>query len=192
VPVLDKKNLFHKILLSHLGDSVALGLRPFSFLTGWFMTYRNDAARDAAVLGRWRMLAEQRLEYLTQLFESGRWRRFYGEVAFLENIREAKVAVETWRSLSTGRAATEPVIRVSWPAPEREHRPRTTRPPLAMAPEPTKAPVAMESELLAADQPPGDEPVIDLPALERALGTAEEVLDLGSIEQRYPLLRNTL
>jgi hypothetical protein len=157
------------------------------------MTHRNDAARGADVLGRWRTLAEQRLEYLTELFESGRWRRFYGEVAFLENIREAKVAVETWRGLATGRAApAEPVIRVTWPVPEREHRPRTIKPPLAIAPEPVEVPVAMESELLAADQPPIEEPVIDLLALERALGTAEEVLDLGSIEQRYPLLRNTL
>ena len=32
------------------------------------MTYRKDAARDADVLGRWRMLAEQRLEYLTAAF----------------------------------------------------------------------------------------------------------------------------
>lgn len=153
------------------------------------MTHRNDAARDADVIGRWRMLAEQRLDYLTQLFESGRWRRFYGEVAFLENIREAKVAVETWRGLSSGRAAAEPVIRVTWPVPERELRPRPVEPPPAIAAEPE--PVAMEEELFAAEEVPA-EPVVDLLALERALGTAEEVLDPGSIEQRYPLLRNTL
>ena len=156
------------------------------------MTYRKDAARDADVLGRWRMLAEQRLNYLTQLFESGRWRRFYGEVAFLENIREAKVAVETWRGLSSGRAGAEPVIRVTWPVQEpqvRQLRARPAEPLVAIAPEPE--PIAMDDELFAAEETPAG-PVVDLFALERALGTAAEVLDQGPIEQRYPQLRNTL
>jgi uncharacterized repeat protein (TIGR03809 family) len=182
---------------SHIVDSVALGLRPFSFHTGWFMTHRNDAARDAEVIGRWRRLAEQRLDYLTQLFESGRWRRFYGEVAFLDNIREAKVAVETWRDLSAGRsAAAETVIRVTWPVPERGQRPRTVEPPLATAPEAIGIPAIAESKvpasnLTASDLPRAEAPVIDMLALERALGTTEKVLDQGTIEQRYPLLRNT-
>jgi hypothetical protein len=153
------------------------------------MTHRKDAARDADVLGRWRLLAEQRLDYLTQLFESGRWRRFYGEVAFLENIREAKVAVETWRGLSSGRAGAEPVIRVTWPVAERKLWARPAEPTVAIAPEPE--PIAMEDDLFAAEEAP-TEPVVDLFALERALGTAAEVLDQGPIEQRYPQLRNTL
>jgi uncharacterized repeat protein (TIGR03809 family) len=49
---------------------------------------------------RWFALAERRLEYLTELFETGRWRRFHSELAFVENIREAKAAVEIWRDLS--------------------------------------------------------------------------------------------
>src|SRR5262245_6234674 len=138
------------------------------------MTHRNDAARDADVLGRWRLLAEQRLEYLTELFESGRWRRFYGEVAFLENIREAKVAVETWRGLSARRAA-EPVVWVTWPVPERQLRLRLSEPPRAIAPEPIVIPIAMEPEFAVEDDAPATEPVVDLLALERALGTAEQV-----------------
>lgn len=59
----------------------------------------TDAMRGRAIVERWCVLAEQRLEYLTELFESGRWRRFFSEVAFLENIQEAKAAVETWRDL---------------------------------------------------------------------------------------------
>jgi uncharacterized repeat protein (TIGR03809 family) len=154
------------------------------------MTHRKDAARDADVLGRWRTLAEQRLDYLTQLFESGRWRRFYGEVAFLENIREAKVAVETWRGLSSGRGA-KPVIRVTWPVQERQVRPlRAVEPVVVIAPEPEPIELPLEDELFAAEEIAA-EPVVDLLALERALGTAAEVLDQGSIDQRYPLLRNT-
>lgn len=144
------------------------------------MTDRNDAAVDADVLGRWRMLAEQRLEYLTQLFESGRWRRYYGEVAFLEDISEAKLAVETWRKL-TARARAEPLIRVSWPA---QPRPRPV--------EPSRAPIEVPVAMVAAVEEASAGPVADLPALERALKTAEQVLDLGAIEQRYPLLRNAL
>ncbi|SFP07473.1 TIGR03809 family protein [Bradyrhizobium sp. Ghvi] len=36
------------------------------------------------------------------MFETGRWRRYHSELAFLENIQEAKRAVETWRALATG------------------------------------------------------------------------------------------
>ncbi len=143
------------------------------------MTHRNGAARSADVLGRWRELAEQRLEHLTELFESGRWRRYYGELAFLENIREAKVAVETWRGLSTPRVVAEPVIRVTWPAAE---APRW-RP---AAPAPIEVPAAAEASV---------EPAIDFLALERALDVpdeGEQVLDFAAIEQRYPLLRNAM
>ena len=64
------------------------------------MTHQLDVARGRDVVARWCALAEQRLEYLTELFETGRWRRFHSELAFLENIQEAKTAVETWRDLS--------------------------------------------------------------------------------------------
>jgi uncharacterized repeat protein (TIGR03809 family) len=68
------------------------------------MTHRNGVAdgRDHGldVGARWRDLAERRLEYLTELFESGRWRRYYSERAFLEDIHQAKAAVALWRNLS--------------------------------------------------------------------------------------------
>ena len=47
------------------------------------MTYRTDLARGRDIVARWCDLAEQRLEHLTELFESGRWRRYHSEVAFL-------------------------------------------------------------------------------------------------------------
>ena len=79
------------------------------------MTHRSDVARGRDVLARWCNLAEQRLEYLTELFETGRWRRFHSELAFLENIREAKAAVETWRDLSTREASPDnTAIDMSW------------------------------------------------------------------------------
>ncbi|MET4039498.1 putative repeat protein (TIGR03809 family) [Bradyrhizobium sp. RT6a] len=70
------------------------------------MTHRQEAVRDVAVgrdiAARWCALAEQRLVHLSEMFETGRWRRYHSEIAFLENIQEAKLAVQTWRALATG------------------------------------------------------------------------------------------
>jgi uncharacterized repeat protein (TIGR03809 family) len=150
------------------------------------MTHRNDAARGADVLGRWRVLAEQRLEHLTELFESGRWRRYHSEQTFLENIKEAKFAVETWRELSAPSAvSSRPVaaaqsilIRALAPAP-------------VVAPEPIDIPAVEEAMFVAADETPSA-PVVDMLALERALDAPELSVELAAIEQRYPVLRNRL
>ena len=69
------------------------------------MTDRLDVARGRDTVARWCALAEQRLEYLTELFETGRWRRFHSELSFLENIQEAKTAVAIWRDLSLHEAS---------------------------------------------------------------------------------------
>jgi hypothetical protein len=152
------------------------------------MTHRLDVAGSRDLAGRWCALAEQRLEYLTEMFESGRWRRFYSEVAFLENIREAKFAVETWRGLSTpelaqGIAAVELALSVpAAAAPMHISEPEL----LAIAPRPPE--ITGAQERVAADA----EPVIDMFALEQALDSPDSALDITAIERRYPLLRNTL
>jgi uncharacterized repeat protein (TIGR03809 family) len=70
------------------------------------MTLRKEAGQRAVesrdVAARWCALAEQRLEHLSEMFETGRWRRYHSELAFLENIQEAKRAVQTWRAIATG------------------------------------------------------------------------------------------
>jgi uncharacterized repeat protein (TIGR03809 family) len=79
------------------------------------MTQRFDAGlarrhvQDYAqhILDRWCRIAEQRLDYLIELYESGRWRRFHSEHAFMENILEAKAAVETWRALARREATPD-------------------------------------------------------------------------------------
>ena len=63
------------------------------------MTQRHAPVRGRDIIDRWCALAESRLDYLSELFESGRWRLFHTEADFLDNIREAKAAVETWRGL---------------------------------------------------------------------------------------------
>lgn len=75
------------------------------------MTQRYDAGRapDLAqdILNRWCVLAEQRLDFLIELYESGRWRRYHSENAFMDNLREAKAVVETWRALAQREATPD-------------------------------------------------------------------------------------
>ena len=152
-------------------------------------------ARGRDVVARWCDLAEQRLEHLTELFETGRWRRYHSEVAFLENIQEAKSAVETWRRLLTREASSDKsAIDMSWlsrigtpPRAEKlrgqpERRPQTVAIPV----EPLDVSMAAEPELVAADEAPSA-PAMDTPTLDDGY---EPTLD--EIAQRYPLLRNAL
>ncbi len=71
-------------------------------------------AESRDVVARWCALAEHRLEYLTELLETGRWRRFHTELAFLENIEEARTAVETWRGLAAREASRQNSVAISW------------------------------------------------------------------------------
>src|ERR1700731_1524729 len=87
------------------------------------MTHRLDVARGRDIVGRWCALAEQRLDHLTELFETGRWRRYHSELAFLENIQEAKAAVELWRDLvSREDSRDHSGIDGSWLGPTRPDR----------------------------------------------------------------------
>ena len=165
------------------------------------MTHRADVARGRDVVARWCNLAEQRLEYLTELFETGRWRRFHTELAFLENIQEAKIAVETWRDLSTREASRDnSAVDMSWLGHTQAALPRAERlrdqpdplpsPPVVIVAEPPPDVfLAAEPELVASDEAPSA-PVMDTPILEDAENGHELTLD--AIAQRYPLLRNAL
>src|SRR3977135_4687739 len=89
------------------------------------MTHRADVARGRDVIARWCALAEQGLEHLTELFDTGRWRRYHSELAFLENIQEAKAAVEIWRDLSLREASRDnSAVDVSWLGRSRGPLPR--------------------------------------------------------------------
>ena len=99
------------------------------------MTSSFDALRYQRALERWRVLAEQRLEHMTVLYESGRWRRYFSEEQFIGVIRETRTAVEAWRRI----------------VPEQERVAQL----FAMADE--RSPVATEPQLpafAAADQRP--------------------------------------
>ena len=165
------------------------------------MTYRQDVAHGRDVVARWCNLAEQRLEYLTELFETGRWRRFHSERAFLENIQEAKAAVETWRDLLSREASREEFV-LDFFAPGR------TRAPLPREVQPRRIGAFSLQPASFPDTPPQPvvamAPTIDASVIELdpvAAAIPEPALDsasvltldiIAAVQQRYPLLRNAL
>jgi len=180
------------------------------------MAHPADVARGRNIVARWCNLAEQRLEYLTELFETGRWRRYHTELEFLENIQEAKAAVETWRELLSREAAIDnTAIDMAWLG-----RRRTTPLPRDVGYRQPVAPLqpALVAQLqptpVAAKPPPvvtaprRDASADVLAALERQFGVAAEApsvpdapalddmsmpaLSLDTMKERYPLLRNAL
>ena len=157
------------------------------------MTHCLDAARGRDVVARWCALAERRLEYLTQLFETGRWRRYHSEMAFLENIQEAKSAVEIWRDLSLREASADNrAIDISWlgrtEAPlqrDQKLRDQLRQPAeISSEPEPSVSDLPVMADHIDSDEAPSA-PGID-GAEELTLGIA------AAVAERYPLLRNAL
>jgi len=150
------------------------------------MTHRFDAAHDPAVAARWCTLAEQRLEYLTELFQNGRWRRYYSHTAFIENIKEAKAMVAYWRALSIpGHVPDEPA-----PILIPELKPVAV--PEVVEPAPDEIHLDVASEAAPADEAAPTDEVDATPAPEVP---DEEVPDempstTDHMNDRYSLLRN--
>jgi uncharacterized repeat protein (TIGR03809 family) len=173
-------------------------------LTGWLMTHRMDVAEGRDVVARWCILAEQRLEHLTELFETGRWRRYHSELAFLENIQEAKTAVETWRGLSAPKARDNSAIDISWlgrrvaptsgraTLPNRVDQP-LSRPAQIAAELPTQdVSIVPEADQVSSEEMPSA-PDSNAPAMDTApCSPSELTLDIAVMQERYPLLRNAL
>ncbi len=173
------------------------------------MAHPADVARGRNIVARWCNLAERRLEYLTELFETGRWRRFHTELEFLENIQEAKAAVATWRDLLSREAALDnTAIDLTWLG-----RRRTTPLPLTPLPrdqglhqpiarlQPKPAPVVVAAAVVAAPvvaapviaaTPFREVPADVLVALESQLVAADEARSapdgLGLDEMQFPAL----
>ena len=174
------------------------------------MAQRADVTRAQEILDRWCALAEQRLEHLTELFETGRWRRYHSELSFLENIQEAKKAVETWRSLATREASLDnSAIDISWlnspkPVPPRRNPlsgyyvpPPPRRAEVRLVPEIVEAPIApaMSAEIsesvvqAAVPAQTVSQDVTPAPAID---DNWQQALDISAMQERYPLLRNAL
>lgn len=147
------------------------------------MAQRVDVARGREIIERWCVLAEQRLEHLTELFETGRWRRFHSEHSFLENIQEAKAAVEAWRKLASREALPDnSAVDISWLNSPRPLPPR--RNPLSGYYAPPPSPRRADAPQAIADPAPDIAPA--------AAGGWQQALDPSAMQERYPLLRNAL
>jgi uncharacterized repeat protein (TIGR03809 family) len=169
------------------------------------MTHRLDVARGRDIVARWCVLAEQRLEYLTELFETGRWRRYHSEHAVLENIQEARSALKIWRDLSICEAAPDnSAVDISWLDRTMATQPRGERPrdpvdrplpqPAAMPPKPPASDVSMPAAAgrVSPDQAPSV-PDLAAPAMETPLHDVSALTPaVTAIAERYPLLRNAL
>ncbi|WKA30879.1 TIGR03809 family protein [Bradyrhizobium roseum] len=178
------------------------------------MAHPADVARGRNIVARWCNLAERRLEHLTELFESGRWRRYHSEREFLENIQEAKVAVETWRDLLSreaaldntaidltwlGRRRTTPLPLTPLPRDQGLHQPIVQLKPkpapavvaAAVAATPVVTPPVVAAPVIAAT-PFREVPADVLVALESQLVAADEARSapdgLGLDEMQFPAL----
>jgi uncharacterized repeat protein (TIGR03809 family) len=166
------------------------------------MTHREDVVRSRDIFARWRALAERRLDYLTELYETGRWRRFYSEASFLENIKEAKTAVEIWHDLAVREASRDNIaVNVAWLG-RRDAAPSRTiaRDDRVHHLVPQPAPIRIEAPLsdpsmdaaagLAYFDGTPSAPDAEPPVLEQAFDL--KTPDRPAIHERYPLLRNAL
>ncbi len=165
------------------------------------MTHRLDVTRGRDIVGRWCTLAEQRLDHLTELFETGRWRRYHSERAFLENIQEAKAAVELWRDLLVVEDSRDhSAIDISWLG-----RAGATLPRIEMLPDQARrfqwqpAPNPAESPPLVVSFSPETVQVSseDAPSAPESSAAEldvapERMPDVATMHERYPLLRNAL
>ena len=186
-----------KLLLTELFVSLSIRfscVRPLSTLAGPIsMTDRSDVARGRTVVERWCLLAEQRLDYLTELYESGRWRRFHTELDFLDNIQEAKRAVNTWRGLLTSEASPDNrPIDLSWLGSDAPLAPRR---PAVFADE---LPPAMPRTVRASGRAGAAGRARRQPGRGSRRHGRARAARLGSrsisslMQQRYPLLRPSL
>lgn len=168
--------------------------------------HASDISRGRQILRRFLALAEERLAYLTELYETGRWERYFTQAELLDNVRDAKKAVDAWTLLvSTEALPNNRPVDLSWLDSSRPLPPR--RPvmldvempglPLQFA-EPTAVAEAISSNIF----PPTPEPIqIEVPmaispvpsplAVRPEMPPWQNALDYALMAQRYPLLRKS-
>jgi uncharacterized repeat protein (TIGR03809 family) len=55
------------------------------------------ASMSVDLAKRWLALAEQRRDNFIELYETGRWRRYYTEEQFLQRMKQAVELIESWK-----------------------------------------------------------------------------------------------
>jgi len=72
---------------------------------GGIMAFDMRLWKSDEVSLRWRSLAERRRSYFVELYQSGRWKQYYTEDAFLAQMREVVRSAEEWNKLVVANAA---------------------------------------------------------------------------------------
>jgi uncharacterized repeat protein (TIGR03809 family) len=60
------------------------------------MSARHFAQRFDEIAQKWRNLAQRRRDYFIELYDSGRWKHYFGEEQFIECMRDAIQMSERW------------------------------------------------------------------------------------------------
>lgn len=155
------------------------------------MSLHLQAGSGRQLIQRWQALAERRLDYLTELFESGRWRRYHSELEFLENIQEAKAAVERWQTLARQEVTVEN-LPVTWSWLDRaDQAPAYAGSVLYQEPRKKRAVAVEPVPLQLVASSPSQR--VDTPPRAAAVTPAEldwkRALDPAVLSERYPMLR---
>jgi uncharacterized repeat protein (TIGR03809 family) len=64
------------------------------------MSARQGTGPYDSVARKWLALAERRKLYLVELYDSGRWKRYYTEAQLLDEMREVVRACDEWARLA--------------------------------------------------------------------------------------------
>jgi uncharacterized repeat protein (TIGR03809 family) len=86
------------------------------------MSERQPARALDQVAQKWRDLADRRRVHFVELYHSGRWKHYYSEEQFLNRMREAIRAAESWALIAPRPADT---TAAEQPAPGPSEAPRT-------------------------------------------------------------------
>lgn len=75
------------------------------------MTPLDYAKKTEGTARKWRALIQRRREHLTELYRSGRYKKYFTEEALLHQMRETVKAAEDWDTLLAARASDSPLDR---------------------------------------------------------------------------------
>jgi uncharacterized repeat protein (TIGR03809 family) len=64
------------------------------------MSVRERTRPYEEVSRKWRDLAERRRAHFVDLYESGRWKYYYNEAQFINEMREVVKAAEVWARIA--------------------------------------------------------------------------------------------
>jgi len=86
------------------------------------MTDGEAYRKLGAIAQRWRDLAERRRVHFTELYESGRWKKYYGEDRLLLRMKEVVATADGWATISAcfeenSRPQPEPAAEATEPSP---------------------------------------------------------------------------